>query len=78
MNTPIKIKEPLVERLDFHKERLGFTRQGLANNLLRIALGILDAQGYEKLLKLPAGKELNAKRKLDSDRQEPCSSPSQG
>ena len=52
MDTPIKFKKPLVERLDFHKNRLGFTRQRLANNLLYIALGILDTQGYEVLLKL--------------------------
>lgn len=53
MDTPVKIHERLIERIDHHKDRLGFSRQRLTNNLLHIALGYLDKRGYEELIKLP-------------------------
>ena len=52
MDTPIKIQSSLVDDLDRHKDRLGFTRHRLANNLLRVALSYLEHNGYESLIGL--------------------------
>jgi len=57
MNTPIKIEQELIEKLDKHKDRLGFTRQRLTNNLLKTALKHLDVEGYEKFITLPQTKK---------------------
>ena len=52
MDTPIKVDSNIIEQLDKHTERLGFSRQRLANNLLKTAVRYLDNHGYEELLKI--------------------------
>lgn len=56
MDTAVKIKGNLIEHLDRQKDRLGFTRQRLTNNLLRVALNYLDKNGYEDLIELSGAK----------------------
>jgi hypothetical protein len=57
MHKATKIEESLVDRIDEQREKFSLdTRQNLTNTLVRKGLDFLENFGYEKLLKIPSGK----------------------
>lgn len=49
LDTPVKINERFIKILDKEAERLGFSRQRLINNVLRVGFIDLQKKGYETI-----------------------------